>query len=53
MPDKSRKQHNFMEAIDHGMKPRKGKGPSKAVAREFLRADKTAGKFQRRPRGRG
>lgn len=27
-----------MEAIAHGMKPRKG-GPSKAVAQEFVNAD--------------
>lgn len=28
-----------MEGIAHGMKP-KGKGPSKAVAEEFVQADK-------------
>lgn len=33
-----------MEAIAHGMKPRKG-GPSKAVAQEFVNAD-TGGKFE-------
>lgn len=50
MPDKSQKQHNFMEGIKHGMKPRNGKGPSPAVAREFLEADKAAGIFQGRKR---
>jgi hypothetical protein len=40
MPSRSKKQHNFMEGIAHGMKPRKGKGPSKAVAQEFVAADK-------------
>lgn len=49
MPDKSQKQHNFMEGIEHGMKPRSGKkGPSPAVAREFLEADKAQGLYQGR-----
>lgn len=38
MPSKSGKQHRFMEMIAHG-KGRKG-GPSKAVAEEFVQADK-------------
>jgi len=45
MPSSTRKQHNFMEAVAHGMTPRKG-GPSKAVASEFVQADKSAGKFK-------
>jgi len=40
MPSKSKKQHNFMEMIAHGGKPRSGKGPSKKVAQEFVAADK-------------
>lgn len=52
MPDKSQKQHNFMAGIAHGMKPRNGKGPSPAVAREFLEADKALGKFQGRRKKR-
>lgn len=40
MPSKSAKQHRFMEGIAHGMAPRKGKGPSVAVAKEFVAADK-------------
>jgi hypothetical protein len=40
MPSKSAKQHRFMELIAHGGKPRGGKGPSQAVAREFVEADK-------------
>lgn len=40
MPSKSAKQHRFMEAIAHGMKPKGGKGPSLAVAKEFVAADK-------------
>lgn len=39
MPSVSQKQHNYMEGIAHGMKPRSGKGPSKAVAEEFVKAD--------------
>jgi hypothetical protein len=44
MPDVSGKQHRFMEGIAHGMKPRGGKGPSVAVAQEFVQADKAEGK---------
>lgn len=40
MPSVSGKQHRYMEGIAHGMKPTKGKGPSKAVAQEFVAADK-------------
>ncbi len=40
MPSTSKKQHNFMEGIAHGMTPRSGKGPSPAVAKEFVAADK-------------
>jgi hypothetical protein len=36
MPAKSAKQYRFMAGIAHGMKPRKGAGPSKAVAEEFV-----------------
>jgi len=40
MPSKTPKQAKFMRAIAHGMKPRSGKGPSVAVAKEFVVADK-------------
>lgn len=36
MPAKSAKQYRFMQGIAHGMKPRSGKGPSQAVAEEFV-----------------
>ena len=39
MPAVSGKQYRFMAGIAHGMKPYKGKGPSKEVAKEFV--DKT------------
>lgn len=47
MPSKSAKQAKFMQAVAHGMKPKSGKGPSPAVAREFVNADKAAGKYRR------
>lgn len=43
MPSVSQKQHNFMEMIAHGGKPRSGRGPSKAVAQEFVQADANPG----------
>jgi len=36
MPAKSAKQYRFMAGIAHGMKPRKGIGPSKEVAGEMI-----------------
>ena len=39
MPSKSKAEHNLMEMIAHGGKPSNGKGPSKAVAQEFVKAD--------------
>lgn len=40
MPSTSKAQHNFMAGAAHGMKPRSGKGPSVAVAKDFVAADK-------------
>lgn len=40
MPSKTPKQAKFMSAIAHGWKPTGEKGPSKAVAEEFHKADK-------------
>lgn len=42
MPAKSGAQYRFMQAIAHGAVPRKGAGPSPAVAKEFI--DKTPSK---------
>lgn len=36
MPVKSAKQYRFMQGIAHGMKPKKGLGPSPEVAKEFI-----------------
>lgn len=44
MPSTSGRQHRLMEAIAHGAKPKDGHGPSPAVAKEFVEADKAAGK---------
>lgn len=43
MPSVSKRQQRLMQGIAHGMKPRGGKGPSVAVAKEFVAADKKAG----------
>jgi hypothetical protein len=52
MPSVSKKQHNLMQAVAHGWKPKYQKGPSKAVAEEFLAADKREGKYQGKRRGK-
>src|SRR5574341_78767 len=36
MPAKSKRQYRFMQAIAHGAKPYKGKGPSQAQAKEYI-----------------
>lgn len=36
MPATTKKQLKFMEAVKHGMKPKGGKGPTKAQAAEFV-----------------
>lgn len=49
MPSSSRAQHNFMQAIAHGWKPSGMKHPpSMTVAQDFVKADKRAGKYQKR-----
>ncbi len=40
MPSKSPAQANLMRAVAHGWKPDRIKGPSRAVAREFVNADR-------------
>lgn len=47
MPSKSEKQHMLMEAIGHGAKPKSGKGPPVAVAKEFIKADKGKKTFKK------
>ena len=47
MPSKSRKQHNAMEAAEHG---RGTLGIPPSVGREFVAADKRAGKFKGKAR---
>jgi hypothetical protein len=40
MPSKTKKQARFMRAVAHGFKPDRVEGPTRAVAREFMNADK-------------
>jgi hypothetical protein len=46
MPSKSKKQARLMRAVAHGWKPSRIKGPTRAVAREFVNADKRSKKVQ-------
>jgi hypothetical protein len=39
MPSKSKAQAKLMRAVAHGWKPTGMKGPSKEVAKEFVKAD--------------
>ena len=49
MPSRSRRQHNLMEAFAHGWRPA-GKAVPQSVAKEFVAADKRAGKYQGKKR---
>lgn len=40
MPSKSKKQHNFMEAVAHSPKFAKKAGVPQSVGRDFVAADK-------------
>ncbi len=46
MPSVSRAQQRLMQAIAHGAKPKGSKGPTKAVAKEFVAADHKRGSAQ-------
>jgi len=48
MPSKSLKQHLLMAAVAHNPRLAKKLGIPQRVAREFLRADKRLGRFQKR-----
>jgi len=39
MPSKSKAQAKLMRAVAHGWKPDRTEGPSKKVAKEFVKAD--------------
>lgn len=45
MPSKSPEQAKLMRAVDHGWHMPGGGGPSKAVAHEFVQADKAADNY--------
>lgn len=46
MPSKSPEQARLMRAVAHGWKPDRIKGPTRAVAQEFVDADKRRGKVE-------
>jgi hypothetical protein len=46
MPSKSSRQHRFMEAAAHNPAFAKKAGVPQKVAKEFVAADKAAGKFK-------
>ncbi len=46
MPSKSKKQHNFMEAVKHSASFAEKAGVPQAVGRDFAAADKKSGKFK-------
>lgn len=50
MPSKTKKQHDFMQAVAHGMKPRAGH-PSKEVAEEFVKKDSFNQAFKKIQKG--
>lgn len=45
MPSKSKKQHNFMEAVAHDPEFARKAGVSQKVGKDFADADKKSGKF--------
>ena len=47
MPSKSPAQKRLMDAVAHGWKKPGGGGPSKAVAKEFVAADKAKAAHKR------
>lgn len=51
MPSVTKAQHDFMVAVAHGWKPKGRKVPSVRVAKEFVAADKRAGRFQGKKAG--
>lgn len=48
MPSSTKKQAKLMRAVAHGWKPDRTEGPSKAVAKEFVKADQAKKKGKRR-----
>lgn len=52
MPSVSKKQKHLMDAVAHGWNPDKIKGPTKKVAKEFVRADKNQASRPERTKAR-
>lgn len=49
MPSSSQKQHDLMQAVAHSKELSEQTGIPQKVAKEFLEADKKAGKWQKPP----
>lgn len=47
MPSRSNKQARYMAMIAHNPEKARKKGPSKAVAEEFVKADKKSGRLSK------
>ena len=47
MPSRSNKQARYMAMIAHNPEKARKAGPSQAVAKEFVRADKKSGRLSR------
>ena len=48
MPSKSKAQERFMRAVAHGWRPKSGKAPPIAVAKEFVREDQAKKRKRRK-----
>lgn len=48
MPTVSKKEHNFMEMVDHDPAAAKRVGVSQSVGKEFVEADKAQGKAKQK-----
>ena len=48
MPSKSKKQHNFMEAVAHSPDFAKKVGVAQSVGQDFAKADKASGRYMKK-----
>lgn len=53
MPSQSNKQHRFMEAVAHSPKFARQAGVPQKVGKDYVSADKRAGKYQTKPMNKG
>jgi hypothetical protein len=52
MPSKNAKQHKLMQAVAHSPQFAKKVGIKQSVGKDFVAADKKAGKFQGKKKGK-